>query len=50
MPAFYILVILALVAFWFLASFLFKPLGKLGWRIWKDAADAINEEDKENKE
>lgn len=50
MPAFYILVILGLIVFWFLASFLFKPFGKLGYRIWKDAKDAIEEEDIEKSE
>lgn len=46
MPVFYILVIVAAILLWFLLSFMFKPLGKLGHRIWKDAADAIDEEDK----
>jgi hypothetical protein len=50
MPAFYILVILAAILLWFLLSFVFKPLGKLGHRIWKDAQDAMNEDDEnENK-
>lgn len=46
MPAFYILVILAVILLWFLLSFIFKPLGKLGYRLWKDAKDAMTEEDK----
>jgi len=29
---------------------MFKPMGKLGHRIWKDAVDAMNEDDEnENK-
>lgn len=46
MPVFYILVIIVAILLWFLLSFMFKPLGKLGHRIWQDAADAIDEEDK----
>lgn len=44
-PAFIILVILAAVAVWFLLSFAFYPLGKLIYRIWKDAVDEINRKD-----
>lgn len=47
MPIFYILIILAAALLWLLLSFMFKPLGKLGHRLWKDAKDAIEEEDKE---
>lgn len=50
MPVFYILVFLAAILLWFLLSFMFKPLGKVGHKLWKDAVDAINEEDEnENK-
>jgi len=50
-PAFVILVMLAAVALWFLLSFVFFPLGKFIYRIWKDAIDEINRKDKEeNKE
>jgi uncharacterized RDD family membrane protein YckC len=50
MPVFYILVILAAILLWFLLAFMFKPMGKLGHRIWQDAVDAINEDDEnENK-
>ena len=45
MPVFYILVILAAILLWFLLAFMFKPVGKLGRRIVKDAVDAINEDD-----
>ena len=47
MPVFYILIFLAAALLWLLLSFMFKPLGKLGHRLWKDAKDAIEEEDKE---
>lgn len=50
MPVFYILIFLAAILLWFLLSFMFKPLGKLGHRLWKDAKDAMSEEDEnENK-
>lgn len=45
MPAFYILVIIAAILLWLLLSFIYKPLGKLGFRLWKDAKDAMNEID-----
>jgi hypothetical protein len=50
MPVFYILIILAAALLWFLLSFMFKPLGKLVHRLWKDAKDAIDEEDKNKEE
>ena len=49
-PALLILIMLLLIAIWFLASFLYKPLGKLVHGIWKEAIDTINENDEENKE
>ena len=50
MPVFYILVFIGAILLWFLLAFMFKPMGKLGHRIVKDAVDAINEDDeKENK-
>ena len=49
MPVFYILVFIAAILLWFLLAFMFKPMGKLGHRIWKDAVDAINEEENETK-
>lgn len=44
-PAFFILVALGAVALWFLLSFVFYPLGRLIYRIWKDAVDEINRND-----
>lgn len=50
-PAFAIIVVLACIAFWFLASALYKPLGKFFYRIGKDAKDILTEdESKEEKE
>lgn len=49
-PAFIILIILGAVALWFLLSFVFFPLGKFIYRIWKDAVDEINREESEEKE
>ena len=49
MPVFYILVFIAAILLWFLLAFMFKPMGKLGHRVWQDAVDAINEEDNKNK-
>ena len=50
-PVFVILVILAVIILWFLFSFVFFPLGKLIYRIGKDAIDEMNrEENEEEKE
>lgn len=49
MPVFYILIFIAAILLWFLLAFMFKPMGKLGHRIWQDAVDAINEEENETK-
>lgn len=46
-PVFIILVILAVIVLWFLLSFVFFPLGKLIYRIGKDAIDEMNREEKE---
>ena len=49
MPVFYILVFIGAYLLWLLLASVYKPLGKLGHRIWKDAVDAINEEENETK-
>ena len=50
MPVFYILVLIAAYLLWLLLSSVYKPLGKLGYRIWKEHKDAMNEDDEnENK-
>ena len=48
-PVFIILVLLAAVLIWFLLSFVFFPVGKLAYRLYKDAIDEINREDDGNK-
>lgn len=45
MPAFYLLVFLGIILLWFLLSFLFKPIGRFFHRLWKDAVDAMEEDD-----
>ena len=45
-PVFIFLVILAAVLLWFLLSFVFYPLGKFLHRLWTDASDEMNKEDK----
>lgn len=45
MPVFIFLVFVFAAVMWVLLSFAFKPLGRLISRIWKEAKDAMNEED-----
>lgn len=51
-PVFVFLVIGGAVLLWFLLSAVFCPLGKIIYRIWKDAVDEMNnkEEKKEKKD
>ena len=42
---FWLLLIVAAVAFWFLCSFAYRPLGKLFRRIYKEAMDEIEKYD-----
>lgn len=44
-PAFVFLVILGAILLWFLSSFVFKPLGKLFYRLWKDAMDEMKDDE-----
>ena len=46
-PAFILLVLIGVVVLWFLLSFVFFPLGKLVYRIVKDAIDEMNREENE---
>lgn len=48
-PVFIFLVVCATVALWFLLAFLFKPIGRFVYRIFKDAADEMKDE-KESEE
>ncbi len=43
--AFYLMVVMAIIAFWFLLAFVFKPVGKFLYKIFKDAEDAMKDED-----
>ena len=47
---FWLLIILLLILLWFLLSFVYRPIGKFFYRIWKDTIDEINlqDEEKEN--
>ena len=47
MYAFYILVLIGVVLLWFLLSFAFKSVGRLGYKVWKDAKDAMTEVDED---
>lgn len=47
-PVFVILVILGAILLWFLLSFIFFPLGKIIYRIWKDAVNEIEKTDETN--
>lgn len=49
-PVFVLLVILGAILLWFLLSFVFYPLGRFLYRLWKDAYDEMNREDKNEKE
>lgn len=49
MPAFYLVIILAIVAFWFLSASIFKPLGKYFYEIFKDVQNAIKNENEGEK-
>lgn len=42
---FWLLIILAAVALWFLCSFAYRPIGKLFRRIFKEAKDEIEKYD-----
>ena len=48
-PVFVILVLLCAVILWFLLSFVFYPFGRLLYRIWKEAIDEMNRDDKPKK-
>lgn len=48
MVAAYIVLFIAIIFFYFLLSFIYRPLGRFIYKIFKDAQDAISEEDKED--
>ena len=45
MPVFYFLVVVTAIGIWFCASALFRPLGTLFRRVYRDAKEKILEED-----
>ena len=49
-PALIILVLIMTVVLWFLLSFVFYPLGKMVYRIYKDAIDEMNRKDEDQKD
>lgn len=46
-PVLIFLILLAMILLWFLLSFVFYPLGKMAYRIYKDVVDEINRKDQE---
>lgn len=49
-PAFFIIIFMVCIAVWFLASALYKPIGKFMHRIGKDAVDELMDKEKEENE
>ena len=49
-PVLVFLILIGTVILWFLLSFVFYPLGRFVYRIWKDANDEMNRKDKEKEE
>ena len=52
-PVLVFLILIGAVIFWFLLSFIFYPLGKLIYKIYKNAIDKINckeDQKKQNKD
>jgi hypothetical protein len=47
-PVLLFLIVLGMVIFWFLLSFIFYPLGKFIYRIFRDAVDEINRTENKN--
>lgn len=45
---FYLFIIVIMVFLWFVLAFLFKPLGRLFYRLWDDAKKEMNCEDNKN--
>lgn len=43
------LIVIGCVAVWFLAAFLYKPIGKFINRIWGDVKETITDESEEEK-
>lgn len=50
MPVFIILIIFAACLLCLLLSALYRPIGHVAKRVWKDAKDSVVEEDEHKKE
>ena len=48
-PALAILIALALFLIWFAGSFLYRPIGKLFKRMYKDAKETVEQIDEEDR-
>lgn len=46
MPVFTFLVFIGVIFLWFLLAFLFKPVGRFFYRLFKDVKDEMTTEDK----
>lgn len=49
-PVLIILILLGGALLWLLLSFLYKPLGKIAKRLFDDAKESMEDDEKENKE
>ena len=49
-PALLVLIAIGVILIYLLASFLYRPIGKFFYRIFKDVKDAIKDEEEENEE
>ena len=49
-PALLIILLITAVALWFLLSFLFRPVCKLTYMVYKEAVDEINKNDNDEKQ
>ena len=49
-PALLVLIIIGVILIYLLLSFLYRPIGKFLYRIFKDAENAIKDEEEESKE
>ncbi len=49
-PVLLFLILLGVVIFWFLLSFIFYPFGKFIYKIFRDAVDEINRTDNKDKD
>jgi hypothetical protein len=50
MPVLYILIVIAVIAIWFLLSWAFPPIGKFFWSIFHEAKENMDIPDKSEEE